>query len=270
MTGLPETTALDLDLVGGWLTVWFNEPEIRNPLTTARVADLRALCDAIAPRRDIRGVTFRGRGRIFCAGGDLKSFKNVLQGNGDRDQVLAQSRRAGELMDMVNALPQVTVMAVEGAAMAGGLGLACTGDMVIVDAEARFALTETMIGLSPAQIAPFVIRRLGFRLGRRLMLTGASFKGREATELGLADQVVEGEAAMDAAVAAVTGQVLRCAPGAVADTKRLILAIPGLDRDRQIDMAAEIFADRMLDAEGREGVASFVEKRKPGWVEQGA
>ena len=264
---LPKTPSLDLELAEGWLTVWFNQPEIRNPLTAERIQDLDALCDALEPRRDIRGVTFRGRGGAFCAGGDLKSFKTVLQGGASREDTIALSLAGAGLFDKINALPQVTVMAIEGAAMAGGFGLACCGDVVIAEQKARFSFSETMIGLTPAQISPFVLQRLGARLGRRLMVTGASLDGREAAAIGLADDAVEGAAAMDAAIARVAKQVCRSAPGAVANIKRLILAMPRLDREAQKRAAAESFADAMLSDEGREGVASFVEKRKPNWAE---
>lgn len=264
---LPTTPTLDLELDRGWLTVWFNEPEIRNPLTTERSADLAALCAALKDRRDIRGVTFRGRGGTFCAGGDLKSFKSVFQGGASRDDVIAMSLSAGDLFDAVNALPQVTVMAVEGAAMAGGFGLVCCGDMVIADAEARFAFSETKIGLTPAQISPFVLQRLGARVGRRMMLTAATLTGREAEAVGLADEVAEGAEAIEAAIGRVQAQVRKSAPGAIASTKGLILAMPRLDRATQKQAAAESFADAMLSDEGREGVASFVQKRKPNWAE---
>ena len=265
MTDLPTSDALELELSGGWLTVWFNEPERRNPLTAARVAALAALCAALEGRRDVRGVTFRGRGGVFCAGGDLSAMRTDFQEVGA--DALQASRDAGRLYEAVDALPQVTVMAVEGAAMAGGLGLACAGDVVIVEASAHFALTETRIGLSPAQIAPFVLRRLGHRQGRRLMLTGAGFDGSDALEVGLADEVVEGAEGMDEVLARIRASVLRCAPGAVADTKALIRALPGLNHDGRIEAAAQVFAARMASEEGREGVASFLEKRRPAWAE---
>ena len=264
---LPTTPTLDLEQDGGWLTVWFNQPEIRNPLTAERSADLAALSAALQDRRDIRGVTFRGRGGTFCAGGDLKSFKSVFQGGASRDDVLAMSLSAGDLFDAVNALPQVTVMAVEGAAMAGGFGLVCCGDMVIADADAKFAFSETKIGLTPAQISPFVLQRLGARIGRRLMLTAATLTGREAEAVGLADEVTVGAEAMEAALTRLKAQVRKSAPGAIAGTKSLILAMPRLDRAAQKQAAAESFADAMLSEEGREGVASFVQKRKPNWAE---
>ncbi len=268
MTELPATSTLDLELHDEWLTIWFNEPEKRNPLTAERVGELTAVCEAIADRRDIRGVTFRGRGGVFCAGGDLKAFRDVFQGGGERAATEAMSREGGQLFSRINELPQVTVMAVEGAAVAGGMGLVCAGDVVIVDRAAKFALTETMIGLSPAQIAPFLLQRLGMKTARRLMLTGASFDGEGALAFGLADELVEGAEELETAISAISGQVMRCAPGAVADTKRLIIGLQGLSRAEQIDMAARAFADRIHSDEGREGVASFMEKRKPEWAKR--
>ena len=126
-------------------------------------------------------------------------------------------------------------------------------------------LTETMIGLSPAQIAPFVTARLGYSTARRLMLTGARFNGAEAQRLGLADFVASNDAGLAEYEAKIRAQVLRCAPGAVADTKALILALPTLPREAAIERAAENFTDRMMSAEARDGIASFFEKRKPSW-----
>lgn len=267
MRDLPETKALDLELDGYWLTVWFNEPDIRNPLTDHRVRDLLALCDALEVRRDIRGVVFRGRGGVFCAGGDLKSFKAAFQGEGNQEKAVALSLTAATLFEALNALPQITVMAVEGAAMAGGFGLVCVGDVVVADAAARFCLPETTIGLTPAQICPFVIQRLGQREGRRMMLLAPTLSGQETVDVGLVDTLVSGTAEMDAAIAGLRADVGRCAPGAIAETKRLIVMLPDLPREQRAQAAAEIFAGRMLSDEGREGVASFLEKRKPNWRE---
>jgi len=268
MTNLPQSDALELELDAGWLTVWFNQPEIRNPLTGERVKALLDLCAALRDDRAVRGVTFRGRGGIFCAGGDLKSFRKAFEGGVDRNEIVAMSLEASALFEAVNTLPQLTVMAIEGAAMAGGLGLACTGDVVVADTAAKFAFTETTIGLSPAQISPFVLQRLGARNGRRLMLLAEALSAQEALHVGLVDRLVDGTAQMDATLAAIRKQLERCAPGAVAATKDLILAMPSLSRHEQQQQAAENFADRMVSDEAREGIASFLEKRKPGWAQK--
>jgi isohexenylglutaconyl-CoA hydratase len=266
MTQLPATTAIECELKSGWLTIWFNQPESRNALSQELVGDLMRVLESVCDDRSARGITLRGRGGIFCAGGDLKAFK-ASQGQGaSRDAIIENSKRGAAMFDRVNTMPQVVVALIEGAAMAGGFGLACCADIVICDADAKFAMTETAIGLTPAQISPFVIQKLGYAAARRLMLTAARFDGRQAAALGFADQVVEGVDALNAAEWVIRKRVLGCAPGAVADLKALLRALPGFDRGGEIQAAAENFADRMLSDEGREGVASFLEKRKPNWV----
>ena len=266
MPELPKTETLLLERDGDWLTVWFNRPEARNALSNEMAEELRAVTDALGVDRDIRGVTFRGKGGTFCAGGDLKSFKAIAGGSDNHTEVTAMSRRAGELFHAVNELPQVTLMLVEGAAMAGGLGLACAGDVVIATADAKFALTETTLGIPPAQIAPLVVQRIGPSAARRIMLTAARFDGNEALKLGIADDLVESTEEFAEIEAALRKRVRQCAPEANAVTKQLVLAVPRLSRDEMLDCAAEAFATCLLGDEGREGVASFVEKRKPGWA----
>ena len=265
---LPSVTAVELELKSGWLTIWLNQPDNRNALSVELTTDLMNVLEAVRNDRTVRGITLRGRGGVFCAGADLKAFNSghTSGGGPSRESVIEQSKRGAAMFEAVNTMPQVTIAIIEGAAMAGGFGLACCCDVVICDANARFAMTETAIGLSPAQISPFVIQKLGYAAGRRLMLTAARFDGREAQSLGFGDFVGEGVPALEAIELQIRKAVLRCAPGAVADTKALILALPRLGRAETVRAAAETFADRMLSDEAREGVASFVEKRKPNWV----
>lgn len=266
MAQLPKTTAIELHLSpAGWLTIWFNQPDNRNALSAELTGDLAATLEAVRADRAVRGITLRGRGGVFCAGADLKAFHSGHQADGSRVDVVENSKRGAALFGAVNAMPQVTIAMIEGAAMAGGFGLACCCDVVICEAGAKFAMTETMIGLSPAQISPFVIQKLGYANARRLMLTAARFDARQARELGFADFIAEGALGIEAVENQIKIQVLRAAPGAVAGTKALILAMPQLSRDEQVKAAAENFADRMMSEEGREGVASFLEKRKPRW-----
>ncbi len=267
MTSLPEVTGVAPELDNGWLTIWFDQPDTRNALTDDLVDGLRTTLEAVRDDRDVRGITLRGRHGVFCAGGNLKQFKSSFQGGGSRDDILEMSKGAATLFDLINEMPQVTIAVIEGAAMAGGFGMACCADVVICEAGARFAMTETAIGISPAQIAPFVIQKLGYATARRLMLTAARFDGNGAHELGFADFVAEGVEALDGIEQQIRKQVLGCAPGAIADTKSLILALPGMTRDEAIDAAAENFTGRLLSDEGREGVASFLEKRKPIWAQ---
>jgi isohexenylglutaconyl-CoA hydratase len=155
---------------------------------------------------------------------------------------------------------------VNGPAFGGGVGLACCADIVIATARARFALSETSLGLPPAQIAPYVIARVGERQARRLALTGARLDGKEAAAIGLADVYCETDAERDAQLEKLLGQIARCAPDANAVTKHLILTCGDSSPQDYIEEAAQSFAECLRGPEGREGVAAFLEKRTPNWI----
>ena len=208
MTILPETETLELDLQQGWLTIWFNQPDNRNALSDALVAELAAVLKSVREDRSVRGITLRGRGGLFCAGADLKNFKDNFQQSGNREDIIKMSSGAAEIFDLVNTAPQVVIVLIEGAAMAGGFGLSCCADVVICESGARFAMTETAIGVSPAQISPFVIQKLGYATARRLMLTAARFDGSEAHRLGFADFIADDVAGLEAIEVQIRKQVL--------------------------------------------------------------
>ncbi len=258
---------LDLEQQGGWLTVWFNEPARRNPLTFERIDELLALCANLLERRDIRGVVLRGRGGVFCAGGDLRAFQSAFQGADARDEVIAASVRGAMVFDAIDQLPQFVVIVVEGAAMAGGFGMVCCGDLVIAEENAKLALTETRIGIVAAQIAPMVQRRLGRRQTRRLMLSAATLTGQQAVEVGLVDQLVSGADGIDAALTDIRAQITHVSPNALAVTKALLRDMESLPRQDQIARAADDFTGCLLSPEGIEGVTSFMQKRNPKWAE---
>ena len=257
---------IELEIEGGWLTIWLNQVEKRNALTDAMRIDLITVFKEIRDDRGIRGVTLRGRGGVFCAGGDLRQFRDQFQAVENEEDILKMSCEAAEIFDLVNGAPQVTIALIEGSAMAGGFGLACCCDVTIVASDARFAMTECMIGLNPAQIAPFIFQRLGYSTARRLMLTAARFDGTEAKELGFADFVGETNEALEKFETDIKRQVLKCAPGAIADAKALFLDLPGLDRAGAIEAAAENFKTRILSDEAKDGISAFFEKRKPNWA----
>ena len=269
MTALPDTTALILEQQGSVLTIWLNRPEAKNALSAEMVDELSAVLDACRDKRELRTIILRGKGGFFCAGGDIKGFKSGLQGGEpDKVEVARGNRTFGDLMIKLNEQPQVVVMLVEGAAIGGGLGLACVGDVTIVTRETRFRLSETSLGIPPAQIAPFVTERVGLTQARRLMLTGARFKGEEAVQYGIAHLLAKDAADMEAKCAEVLAQIALCAPGANAVTKSIVFETTRLPRADALDFASRGFADCMLSEEGREGVAAFVEKRKPQWATQ--
>jgi isohexenylglutaconyl-CoA hydratase len=269
MTELPTTTDLVLERRGSVLNIWLNRPAAKNALSAEMVAELSATLDATADDRSLRSIVLRGKGGVFCAGGDIKGFKSGLQGGvPDADEVARGNRSFGDLMIKLNEHPQTVIILVEGAAIGGGLGLACIGDVTIVTRDARFRLSETSLGIPPAQIAPFVTERVGLTQARRLMLTGARFKGEEAVQLGIGHILAEDAADLDSKCAEVLEQIALCAPGANAVTKSIVFETTRRPRPEALDFAARGFASCMLSEEGREGVSAFVEKRKPAWARQ--
>lgn len=270
MTAPPATKTLLLARDGPRLTIALNRPEARNALNHEMVQELSTLVDYLESARDIAVVVLRGAGGTFCAGGDIRGFmaqfETPLPPPGEKDPIAVQNRRFGAFLARFDALPQTLVLAIEGAAFGGGLGLAAIGDVVLATKDARFALSETGLGVVPAQIAPFVAARIGVSEARRLALTGARFDGREAGRIGLVHQVCEGAAELEAALASVLASIARCGPGANAATKRLLLESRSMALDALLDDAADAFAAALRSAEGREGVTAFIEKRRPGWA----
>lgn len=266
-TTLPTTKALELDLErnGAVLRICLNRPKAYNALSTEMADELSQVLMAVRDDRTIRVLIIRGNGGTFCAGGDIKGFKNAMQGTMQADEVVGTNRLFGQLMMLVNEQPQVVVMLIEGAAIGGGLGLACVGDVTITTKDAKFRLSETSLGIPPAQIAPFVCDRVGLTQARRLMLTGARFNGTDAVGYGVAHYVVENAEALEAQCQHVLEQILLCAPNANAMTKSILFEALRRPREEALNFAAAGFTVCILSEEGREGIAAFIEKRPPKW-----
>jgi isohexenylglutaconyl-CoA hydratase len=266
---LPTVKTLLLDRQGPRLSITLNRPETKNALDAEMLAELTAVADYLDSARDIASVLLRGAGGTFCAGGDIRGFMAQFSAPpppaGARDPIALNNRRFGSFLARFDSLPQTIVIAVEGAAFGGGLGLAAIGDVVLARADARFAMSETGLGILPAQIAPFVAARIGISAARRLALTGLRFDGREALRIGLVHQVADDMAGFESALARILADIDRCAPGANAATKRLLLASRGTTLDALLDDAADAFAAALRGAEGKEGVSAFLEKRPPAW-----
>jgi len=261
-----KSSVIELEHSDQWLTIWFNQPSRRNPLTDEMRIELVEVLARVRDDRTIRGITLRGRGGVFCAGGDLKSFRSLASGETSRDSILSMSAEIGDLLATVNTMPQALIAVVEGAAMAGGFGLACCADVVICQRSTKFAMTETAIGLSPAQIAPYAIQKLGYATARRLMVTAARFTGVEAHAYGFADFVADDAEALLARELEIRQSVLQCAPGAIADTKLLLHGLQSIDPQSVVGFAAGNFADRVESGEALEGISAFFDKRKPEWA----
>ena len=265
MQKLPDTTKIQTVIENGWFTIWLDSPKNKNAIDDVMIAELIAVLQTIRDDRSIRGITLRGKNGVFCSGGDLKNF-NAMQAPGvTHSDVATMNRRIGDVFIALNEIPQVLICLVEGAAIAGGLGMMCCGDVILATEDAKFSLTETMLGIPPAQIAPFVVARVGLPTARRIMLTGARFTGVEAKTYGLVDETADDVAGVEALEAKIKRGVLKCGPGAIAATKHLILSSRDKSGAEMMDHAANTFAACMLSDEGKEGISSFVEKRKPNW-----
>lgn len=268
---LPTTDTLKLELApGGVLHVTLHRPEVRNAMSLRMVGELEAVLDAVKDRRDVRVLVLRGAGGHFCAGGDIRDMaaaRGPAPEPGDPDPAAQVNRAFGTVITKVDRAPQAVVAVLEGAVLGGGLGLACVADVAIARADARLGLPETGLGLPPAQIAPFLVRRLGLSQARRLAVTGGRFDGRVALAIGLVHAVAEDDAGLQQQLDRVLADIRRCAPGAIAATKHLMLQVGAVDHERLLDEGAARFAEAVRGPEGAEGTMAFLQKRAPVWAE---
>lgn len=242
----------------GVLHITLNRPDSRNAMSLEMVNELRTVVAQLDSQ--MRALVISGAGGHFCAGADVKDL--VTAGN----QLQALNRAFGTLLQEVEAVPQVVIVVLQGAVLGGGFGLACVSDIAIADHQAQFGLPETSLGLLPAQIAPFVVKRIGLTQARRLALTAARFDGLEAERLGVVHFTERDPQALAERLDEVLGQVLKCAPGANGRTKALLLASVEQPLSPLLDEAAEWFAAAVTGEEGIEGMQAFVQKRKPRWA----
>jgi isohexenylglutaconyl-CoA hydratase len=267
---LPTCTHVRAELDDrGVLHLVLNRPEVRNAMSLQMVTELEAVFAAIRDRRDVRAVVLRGAGGHFCAGGDVKDMAGARARpakDGEPDALESTNRRFGDLVLAVDRAPQAVVVVLEGAVLGGGMGLACVADVAIARVDARFGLPETGLGIPPAQIAPFLVRRLGLSQARRLAVTGGRFDGRDAAAMGLVHAVAEDEDGVEAELQAVLARILRCAPGAIATTKHLMLQVGVADLESLLDEGARRFAEAARGPEGIEGMTAFIAKRDPNWA----
>jgi isohexenylglutaconyl-CoA hydratase len=270
MSKLPDVSALILRQEGATLFVTIHQPEVKNALTDDVIDALEKVCTYLESARDIRALVLRGSDGMFCSGGDIRTFKRnfetPLPEADERDRVAIFNRRFGLFLERFNMLPQTTIGVIEGGAFGGGLGLACTVDIGIAHTETRFALTETSLGVLPAQIAPFVVQRVGLTNARRLALSGARFKGEEAKALGVVHFVCATTEEIEAQLERVLTDIGRCAPGANAATKKILQASLTEPLVQVLEDAADAFARQLRSPEGQEGVKAFLEKRPAQWV----
>ena len=270
MAGMPDCEYLMLERKGARLDVVFNRPDQRNAINVAMGEEISRTVEWLADADDVRVVVLRGAGGHFCAGGDIKERAQMAAIPADvTDPVMERNLEAGLGFLAFENLPQTTIAAVEGSAFGGGLGYACLADITIVTRGARLGMPETTLGVAPAQIAPFVVKRLGLTKARQLALTAERFDGEAAHAMGLAHYLCD-DGLLDQTTDDVVAQVLKCGGKANAATKDIMLKVGILPPEEMIRYSAQKFAELNRGEEAREGQAAFAQKRKPRWQEDGS
>lgn len=242
-------------------TITLNRPDKRNALSLRMLDEIVAALDEIE-RSDSLVVIFTGAGKAFCAGMDLEELKSLIGKSHENN--IEDSRRMARFFRRLYDFPRPTIAAVNGAAIAGGTGIATMCDFTIAVPEAKFGYTEVRIGFVPALVSSILVWQVGHKIARDLLLTGRLFDAAEAHRYGLVNEIVAAEQ-LTARVRELASQLMENSPSSVQQTKKLVNGFIAEILDRQIAQSIEDNAAIRQTADFREGIASFLEKRKPQW-----
>lgn len=246
-------------------TVTLNRPDVRNAFNDTLIADLTAFARSVPDDGSVRVVVLAGAGPVFCAGADLQWMSRMLAYS--REENLVDARAAAMMFHLVDSLPVPLVARIQGAALGGGAGLAAVCDVVVAADDAVFGFTEVRLGILPAMISPYVVRKIGLSAARDWCLTGERFSAETARAMGLVHAVAPvGD--LDAAVATYVDRFLKAAPSAVTRTKRLLAAVSGRPSADMLALTADAIAGQRVSPEGQEGMKAFLEKRRPAWTDR--
>ena len=249
---------------GPVLHVTLNRPDVRNAFNEALIAGLTAVFEAVARDEAVRCVVLAGAGKAFCAGADL-AWMRAMSSYGEADNHADALRLAG-LFAAVDRCPKPVIGRIHGAAMGGGVGLVACCDIPVATVDTAFAFTEVRLGLAPAVISPYVVRRIGAGAARELFVTGERFDAERAHAIGLVHHLAPDEAALDALVARLIASILAGAPGAVAASKALAMTVGHLDDATATAETAALIARLRVGAEGQEGMRAFLSRTAPAWT----
>jgi len=245
-------------------TVWLNRPAVHNAFNNDMIADLTNCFTEMNDYEEVMAVILRGRDKSFCAGADLNWMRDVSKQNYDEN--LNESRKLAKCFLAIYTCKKPTIALVHGVAIGGANGLLSACDMAFCDNNATFSLSEVKIGIVPACISPYVIKRVGEYGAKELMLTGKRIHGEEAEKFHLVNKSFESFQLLEAHVASIIELLKSSGPNAVTHCKTLINDIAnGLSFDDSHEYTAKMIADIRSSAEGQEGMAAFLEKRKPNW-----
>lgn len=263
MSTSPDPVLLDVSSEG-IATVTLNRPDKRNAFDELMIAHLAETFETLKGADHVRAVFIRGAGETFCAGADIDWMRRAAEFTelGNETDALALARMLRHLFE----LPQLTVALAQGAALGGGIGLIAACDVAVAVKGTKFRFSEVRLGLTPATIAPFVVEAIGSRMARALFASAEEFDADYAEKIGLVQYTVDGEAGLQAIMEHLSDLALAAAPGAVADAKALVRFVSGHKIDDSLSReTARRIALRRASAEGKDGLAAFLEKRKPEW-----
>ena len=258
------SASLKISYDGAVTRITLNRPDIRNAFNDEVIAQITAAFKDAASRAEVRAVVLAATGPAFCAGADLNWMRRMADYT--RAENLLDAAALAEMLRVMYACPKPTIARIQGDVVAGGMGLVAACDMAVSVDTANFCLSEVRLGLIPATISPYVIRAMGARAAHRYFLTAERFDAKEAHRIGFVHEVV-GADALDAKVAELTNALVNASPNAVRSCKMLVQEVAGRDIDAPlIGRTVEGIADIRTSSEGREGVQSFLQKRKPSWL----
>jgi methylglutaconyl-CoA hydratase len=257
-------TTIDLIYDGTIATITLNRPEKRNAISYDLIDDLLSALREVA-KSPAQILILTGAGKAFCSGMDLDNLKSLI--GRSPEQSLEDSKTMASLFRTLYDFPKPTIAAVNGAAIAGGTGLATLCDFTLAVPEAKFGYTEVRIGFVPAIVSTFLVRQVGEKIARDLLLTGRLFEAEEARRIGLVHEIVDPDQLMSRAHA-LAALLLENSPASLRYTKRLLSDAARAEIDMQIETAVRENAAVRSTADFREGITAFLEKRKPRWSGQ--
>lgn len=255
---------LQLAYDAGIATITLSRPDKRNAISYELIQDLLAAFSEVAESSALV-LVLTGAGKAFCSGMDLENLKALI--GRSAEQSLEDSKIMAQLFRTLYDFPKPTIAAVNGAAVAGGTGLATLCDFTLAVPEAKFGYTEVRIGFVPAIVSTFLLRQVGEKVARDLLLTGRLFDAEEAHRIGLVSEIVPADDLMKRA-RELAAQLMENSPASLLYTKRLLSSAARAEMDTQIDAAVQENAAIRSTADFREGISSFLEKRKPKWSSQ--
>lgn len=247
----------------GW--VIFNRPEIHNAFNATLIDEMSSLFDELAKDDDLRIIVMTGEGKSFCAGADLNWMRSVIDQS--FEQNLDESNRLADLFYKIYSFKRPVIGRINGAAIGGGTGFVAVCDIAIAAESAKFSFSEVKIGVVPACIGPYVIKKMGEGKARELFITGERMKAKRASKVGLVNAVADDDK-LDVEVNKLIDSILSSGPEAVAMAKKLVSEVPAMTPEQFKPYTAEMIARLRISDEGQEGMDAFLNKRTPNWAKK--